>query len=128
MLAEATLPPPAADALRTELPRLADDIIAAIAAEVPGYARPMEGRFGQVVRFGVEVALNRFVDLLAAEAADEASTRGPHVGPRAPPAGPLRAPRRRGVPGRALPRRAAGRLPRGRPPGLAAVRGGRHAR
>ena len=46
MAAQATLPPQAADALRAALPELADDIIAAIAAEVPGYARPMEGRFG----------------------------------------------------------------------------------
>src|SRR3954451_24444371 len=61
----ATLTPPAADALRATLPGLADDIIAAIASEVPDYARAMEGRFGQVVRFGVEVALSRFVDLLA---------------------------------------------------------------
>ena len=63
----APLPPQAADALRPELPRLADDIIAAIAADVPSYAHPMEGRFGQVVRFGVEVALNRFVDILEGE-------------------------------------------------------------
>src|SRR3954452_14821251 len=79
MVAEATLPRQAADALRPELPRLADDIIAAIAAEVPGYTRAMEGRFGQVVRFGVEVALNRFIDLLADEAADEASARETYV-------------------------------------------------
>src|SRR3954452_24483493 len=79
MLAETTLPPPAADALRTELPRLADDIIAAIAADVPGYARPMEGRFGRVVRFGVEVALNRFVDLLVAEAEEESPARDTYV-------------------------------------------------
>src|SRR6188472_1822032 len=72
-------PPHAADALRPELPRLADDIIAAIAADVPGYARPMEGRFGQVVRFGVEVALNRFVDILEGEEAGEASARETYV-------------------------------------------------
>jgi hypothetical protein len=59
-----TLTPPSADALRATLPELADDIIAAIAREVPDYARAMEGRFGEVVRFGVEVALNRFVDVL----------------------------------------------------------------
>jgi len=73
------LPPQAADALRLELPRLADDIIAAIAADVPGYARPMEGRFGQVVRFGVEVALNRFVDILEGEDLGEASARETYV-------------------------------------------------
>src|SRR4051812_32723202 len=79
MVAEATLPPQAADALRPVLPRLADDIVAAIAAEVPGYARPMEGRFGQVVRFGVQVALNRFVDLLVSEAAEDAAARDTYV-------------------------------------------------
>jgi hypothetical protein len=67
----ATLSPQSGEALRATLPELADDIIAAIAAEVPGYARPMEGRFGQVVRFGVEVALNRFVDVLSGEPPDE---------------------------------------------------------
>ncbi len=59
------VPPEAADVLRPVLPALADETIAAIAREVPGYARAMEGEFGQVVRSGVEVAFNRFVDLLA---------------------------------------------------------------
>src|SRR3954462_922192 len=79
MLAEAPLPPQAADALRPVLPGLADDIIAAIAAEVPGYARPMEGRFGQVVRFGVQVALNRFIDLLVSRQAEDATARETYV-------------------------------------------------
>ena len=55
------------DALRTALPDLADDIIAAIATEVPDYSRAMEGRFARGVRFGVEVALSRFLDVLAGE-------------------------------------------------------------
>jgi hypothetical protein len=79
MAAQATLPPQAADALRQTLPGLADDIIAAIADEVPGYARPMEGRFGQVVRFGVEVALNRFVDLLVGEGTADAGARDTYM-------------------------------------------------
>ncbi|WP_028062841.1 PucR family transcriptional regulator [Solirubrobacter soli] len=62
-----TLSPPSADALRSTLPGLADQIVAAIAEEVPDYARPMEGRFGETVRFGVQVALNRFVDLLVGQ-------------------------------------------------------------
>ena len=61
------MPAGAADVLRPVLPGLADDIIAAIAAEVPVYARPMEGAFGRGVRLGVEVALSRFVDNLAGE-------------------------------------------------------------
>ena len=64
----ATLTSSSTDALRETLPDLADDMIAAIASEVPDYARAMEGRFGEVVRFGVEVALNRFVDVLGGAA------------------------------------------------------------
>lgn len=76
----ATLTPPSADALRATLPDLADDIIAAIAGEVPDYARAMEGRFGEVVRFGVEVALNRFVDVLGGAAPKgESSARDTYV-------------------------------------------------
>jgi PucR C-terminal helix-turn-helix domain len=51
-----------ADVLRPVLPDLSDEIIAAIAVEVPEYARPMEGAFGRAVRMGVERALTRFLD------------------------------------------------------------------
>src|SRR4051812_34312361 len=71
----ATLSPPAADALRTTLPDLADDIIAAIGAEVSDYARAMEGRFGRGVRRGVEIALRRFVDVGAGEPPDDSGPR-----------------------------------------------------
>ena len=60
------VPPEAADVLRPVLPGLADETIAAIAREVPGYARAMEGEFGQAVRLGVEIAFSRFLDLVAA--------------------------------------------------------------
>ncbi|MGZ6695466.1 MAG: PucR family transcriptional regulator [Solirubrobacteraceae bacterium] len=52
-----------AEALATwapQLPVLVDEIIAAIRAEVPAYARPLEGAFGQAVRLGVEEALKQF--------------------------------------------------------------------
>src|SRR6478752_8703017 len=75
MPAQATLPPQAADALRGSLPDLADGIVAAIAREVPDYARPMEGRFGETVRFGVQVALSRFVDLLTGDARKDPRAR-----------------------------------------------------
>src|SRR4051794_12523198 len=58
------------DALRETLPDLADEIIEAIATQVPDYSRAMEGRFARGVRFGVEVALTRFVDVLAGEKVD----------------------------------------------------------
>src|SRR4051812_29517779 len=66
------------DALRASLPDLADDIIAGIAAEVPDYSHAMEGRFARGVRFGVEVALSRFVDALAGEPV-EAGPRDTYV-------------------------------------------------
>jgi hypothetical protein len=79
MRVSATLPPEAADMLRPVLPQLADETIAAIAAEVPDYERAMEGEFGQVVRHGVEVALNRFVDVLVGERDGGARARETYV-------------------------------------------------
>src|SRR3954469_16315119 len=73
------VPPEAADVLRPVLPRLADETVAAIAQEVPDYARAMEGEFGHAVRRGVEVAFTRFVDLLAASEPDTAMARGTYV-------------------------------------------------
>src|SRR5918992_3132899 len=75
----AAVPPEAAEVLRPVLPGLADEMIAAIAVEVPDYARAMEGDFGRLVRMGVEVALNRFVDLLADPAPDAAVSRRTYV-------------------------------------------------
>jgi hypothetical protein len=69
----AAVPPEAADVLRPALPGLADEMIAAISAEVPDYARAMEGTFGQLVRMGVEVALNRFMDMVADPHPEEAA-------------------------------------------------------
>jgi hypothetical protein len=70
-----TIPTEAADVLRPVLSELADEIIQAIAEEVPDYARALEGPFGQVVRHGVERALGRFVDAIADPSA--ASGHGP---------------------------------------------------
>jgi hypothetical protein len=58
------LPPSLGAALRPTLPDLAARTIAAIGEEVPDYARPLEGPFGQALRTGVERALARFVDEL----------------------------------------------------------------
>ena len=75
----AVIPAQAAGVLRPVLPGLADEMIAAIAVEVPDYARAMEGEFGQVVRLGVERALGRFVDLIEEPAADERRGRETYV-------------------------------------------------
>ena len=54
------IPTEALDVLRPRHPALVDEIVDAIAAEVPGYARPLEGAFGKGVRLGVEQALAQF--------------------------------------------------------------------
>jgi hypothetical protein len=58
------IPAEVADLLEPELPGLTRDILAAIAAEVPEYARPLEGAFGVGIRAGVSEALGQFVALI----------------------------------------------------------------
>ena len=58
------IPRETAAALRPVLTGLADETIAAIADEVPDYARAMEGAFGGAVRRGVEIAFERFLELV----------------------------------------------------------------
>jgi hypothetical protein len=59
----ASLPLGLGESVRPYLGEVVDEVIASIPSEVPSYARPLEGRFGQGVRVGVEVALGRFLDL-----------------------------------------------------------------
>jgi len=73
------VPVEAAAVLRPVLPTLADEMIAAIATEVPDYARAMEGNFGQVVRLGVERALGRFVEEIEAGGGGERRGRETYV-------------------------------------------------
>jgi hypothetical protein len=76
----AAIPAEASKVLRPVLPSLADEIIAAIARDVPDYARAMEGEFGQVVRVAIEKALGRFVDLIADPSRDDGRGRATYVG------------------------------------------------
>jgi hypothetical protein len=75
----AAIPPDTADALRPVLSGLADETIAAIAEEVPDYARAMEGSFGGAVRRGVEIAFERFLKLVEDPTADVGSARAAYV-------------------------------------------------
>jgi len=75
----AAIPADAGKVLRPVLPSLADEIIAAIAREVPDYARAMEGEFGQVVRVAIEKALGRFVDLIEDPSGDDGRGRATYV-------------------------------------------------
>src|SRR3954451_459446 len=69
----------AAAVLRPVLAGLADEMIRAIAVEVPDYARAMEGEFGRGVRLGVESALGRFVDLIEDPPSDDGRRRATYV-------------------------------------------------
>src|SRR3954452_5699490 len=75
----AAIPAEAAAVLRPVLPGLADEMIRAIAVEVPDYARAMEGEFGRIVRLGVESALGRFVDLIEDPTGDDGRGRATYV-------------------------------------------------
>src|SRR3954452_21950320 len=50
--------------IEPELDAIAAETLAAIAREVPEYARPFEGSFGRGIRTGVEEALRQFVALI----------------------------------------------------------------
>jgi hypothetical protein len=76
---DSELPPSLAGALRATLPELADDTIAAIARDVPAYARPLEGPFGRALRVGVRTALARFVDGIEDPAAAGSDGRALYV-------------------------------------------------
>jgi PucR C-terminal helix-turn-helix domain len=58
------LPARVADLIEPELDPITAEILAAIARDVPGYARPLEGSFGRGVRRGVSEALRQFVALI----------------------------------------------------------------
>src|SRR3954452_6380903 len=50
--------------IEPELDAVVAETLAAIAREVPEYARPFEGNFGRGIRTGVEEALRQFVALI----------------------------------------------------------------
>src|ERR687885_1016106 len=75
----ADLPPSLAGALRPVLPELAGAIIEAIGREVPAYARPLEGPFGEALRRGVRTALARFVDGIDRPGDDDPEARALYV-------------------------------------------------
>lgn len=58
------LPSGVADVIEPELDATTAEILAAIARDVPGYAKPLEGAFGSGVRRGVSEALRQFVALI----------------------------------------------------------------
>lgn len=57
------LPTEVSQQIRPVVGEIVEAIIKGIPLDVPVYAMPMEGRFGKGVRRGVQIALNRFLDL-----------------------------------------------------------------
>jgi hypothetical protein len=72
--------PALAPAIEAVLPDLATEILAAIAREVPEYARPLEGSFGRGIRIGVDEALRQFAALVRDPGADRTGGRDVYVG------------------------------------------------
>jgi PucR C-terminal helix-turn-helix domain len=58
------LPSEVADLFEPELEAVTGEILATIGREVPEYARPLEGRFGEGLRTGVGEALRQFLALI----------------------------------------------------------------
>ena len=58
-----TLDPLVAAAIRSELPRVAEDVVDRIIAEVPAYADAFSGPMGETIRTAVQVALGGFLSL-----------------------------------------------------------------
>jgi hypothetical protein len=69
------LPSSLAALIEAELPAVTDEILAAIAREVPEYARPLEGSFGRGIRTGVDEALRQFVELIRDPDRDRGQSR-----------------------------------------------------
>ncbi|MFL6088819.1 MAG: PucR family transcriptional regulator [Aeromicrobium sp.] len=56
------------DAMRAELPRVAEEVVAAVIADVPAYSEPFRGRMGRNIETAVALALTGFLDSLAGPA------------------------------------------------------------
>src|SRR6476646_11680169 len=71
---ETALPTAVADAMRPQLPTVAEATVAEIIVEVPSYADEFTGHMGEVIRNAVELALGGFLELATASTGADAST------------------------------------------------------
>src|SRR5687768_5727893 len=56
-VAHLDLSAPVVEAMRTDLPRVAEQVVRAVQAEVPSYADPFRGRMGRNIENAVQLAL-----------------------------------------------------------------------
>src|SRR3982751_706002 len=68
------IPAAVADAMRQELPSVAEATVAAIVVEVPSYADAFAGEMGRTIENAVQLALGGFLELASAGGAGDAST------------------------------------------------------
>jgi hypothetical protein len=68
------IPAAVADAMRTELPSVAQATVAEIIVEVPSYADAFQGDMGRVIGNAVELALGGFLELATASGVADAGT------------------------------------------------------
>jgi hypothetical protein len=71
---ELSIPDAVAEAMRAELPEVAEQTVAAIVVEVPSYADAFGGDMGRTIENAVELALGGFLVLASAGAGADAST------------------------------------------------------
>src|SRR3954464_4605821 len=71
--------PDVSAALRPAVPRLVDERIDAIRAEIPAYDRPLQGDFGDRVRGSTTASVERFLALIAGEERDIRGTSDLYV-------------------------------------------------
>jgi hypothetical protein len=71
---ELSIPDAVAEAMRAELPEVAEQTVAAIVVEVPSYADAFGGDMGRTIENAVQLALGGFLVLASAGAGADAST------------------------------------------------------
>lgn len=71
---ELSIPPAAAEAIREELPAVAEQTVAAIVVEVPSYADAFSGEMGPKIENAVQLALGGFLVLASTGGVTDAST------------------------------------------------------
>jgi hypothetical protein len=76
--ASVRLEPEVVAGLRTLLPGVAEDVVAAIVAEVPSYTRAFGGPMGRTIESAVQTALGTFLDLASGEGT---TSDGGRIGP-----------------------------------------------
>ena len=69
-----TLPAPVAEAIRVQLPAVAEQTVAAIVVEVPSYADAFAGDMGRAIENAVQLALGGFLELAASAGDGDAGT------------------------------------------------------